>query len=656
MYLLAKVVSKAIVYSFFREITVLNSERIPLYGPVIFVGNHNNQFVDASMLIAMIPRPIRFLIAEKSLKRPIIGCLAKGAGAIAVARPQDKVYRGLGLIYWNENDTVVHGAGTRFLLDVHVGDRIQLLDDTPLGAVKDIRSDYEIVLDKPLPCIKLNASPSLSNADSGSEATSLSPSASPFSEQRKANSFYDQSFLSGQHKSLLQSFPTATTGTTSSCPTLPSSVDPSNFVEPVPFTIVPRVDQSDVYEAVTDALVCGDSIGIFPEGGSHDRLELLPLKPGVAIMALTASLEGAEDVMIVPIGLTYYQANKILSRATIQVGTPLRIPEELTELYRTDARAAVSLLMQLTEENLKGCIISAPSYKALMAVRLCVTLYPPESMFIPSSTYHILYHQFSVLFAKNEKHPELIDFSQKIHAYQSLLNRYGIADHEVQQLKQTTEGAIVSFLELVFILLISLIVGLLPAILWGPIRLASSYLAEQHRKKALAASKVKITGRDVVASYKILTLMVLVPATNFIYSFIFGLWYCSTWKSVALSVMVGVPFLPCVYYYSIRYFAKIPILMRKFSFILLVLVCKLNAWRDNEKEIITCRMQMQLEVRKLVQNLGPQTNSNFMNQMERCIPEVVCNADSNRIRRRLDTGDFIPLGTRRFLEGREEIL
>lgn len=33
-------------------------------------------------------------------------------------------------------------------------------------------------------------------------------------------------------------------------------------MEPVPFMVIPRVDQSDVYEAVTDALICGDSIGM----------------------------------------------------------------------------------------------------------------------------------------------------------------------------------------------------------------------------------------------------------------------------------------------------------------------------------------------------------------------------------------------------------
>jgi glycerol-3-phosphate O-acyltransferase / dihydroxyacetone phosphate acyltransferase len=123
------------------------------------------------------------------------------------------------------------------------------------------------------------------------------------------------------------------------------------------------------------------------------------------------------------------------------------------------------------------------------------------------------------------------------------LSRYGIADHEVQQLKQATESAILSFIELCFIFIVSLIVGLVPAVLWGPVRFASSYLAEQHRKKALAASKVKVTGRDVVAryshvycknnivtmfcSYKILTLMVLLPSANLLYSLIFALFYCS---------------------------------------------------------------------------------------------------------------------------------
>jgi glycerol-3-phosphate O-acyltransferase/dihydroxyacetone phosphate acyltransferase len=43
-----------------------------------------------------------------------------------------------------------------------------------------------------------------------------------------------------------------------------------------------------MFASVWEALKNKDCIGIFPEGGSHDRHELLPLKAGICIMALGA--------------------------------------------------------------------------------------------------------------------------------------------------------------------------------------------------------------------------------------------------------------------------------------------------------------------------------------------------------------------------------
>lgn len=67
-------------------------------------------------------------------------------------------------------------------------------------------------------------------------------------------------------------------------------------------------------------------------------------------MALSAAAEGVEDVLIVPIGLNYYQADKTLSRATIQIGHPMVLRDELVQLYKDDRRAAVSQLLKETEE------------------------------------------------------------------------------------------------------------------------------------------------------------------------------------------------------------------------------------------------------------------------------------------------------------------
>lgn len=40
---------KLIMHQFFESITVLGLHNIPKKGPVIFCGNHNNQFVDGSI-------------------------------------------------------------------------------------------------------------------------------------------------------------------------------------------------------------------------------------------------------------------------------------------------------------------------------------------------------------------------------------------------------------------------------------------------------------------------------------------------------------------------------------------------------------------------------------------------------------------------------
>lgn len=44
------------------------------------------------------------------------------------------------------------------------------------------------------------------------------------------------------------------------------------------FKVAPKVDQSWVYEKVFERIEDGGCIGIYPEGGSHDRSDLLPLK------------------------------------------------------------------------------------------------------------------------------------------------------------------------------------------------------------------------------------------------------------------------------------------------------------------------------------------------------------------------------------------
>jgi len=69
-----------IVYRF----RVVNDERLPTAGPAVLVCNHVS-FVDAVLLMAASPRPIRFLMDHQIFRTPVLGWMFKLAKAIPVA-------------------------------------------------------------------------------------------------------------------------------------------------------------------------------------------------------------------------------------------------------------------------------------------------------------------------------------------------------------------------------------------------------------------------------------------------------------------------------------------------------------------------------------------------------------------------------------------
>lgn len=112
---------------FFREIEIIGRDNIPATGPVIFVGNHNNQFVDALLLDQSVgSRIVRFLIAEKSYKRKFVGKFAKAMNSIPVARAQDNAIRGSGSITLSSDGEKIVGTGTSFKAKISAGDGLRV--------------------------------------------------------------------------------------------------------------------------------------------------------------------------------------------------------------------------------------------------------------------------------------------------------------------------------------------------------------------------------------------------------------------------------------------------------------------------------------------------------------------------------------------------
>lgn len=136
------------------------------------------------------------------------------------------------------------------------------------------------------------------------------------------------------------------------------------------YKCLPYVDQTEMYASVYECLARGGNLGIFPEGGSHDRTDLLPLKAGVVIMALGAmSANPGLMVKIVPVGLSYFHPHKFRSRAVVEFGAPLEVPRELVGLFEQGGdgkRKAMGQMMDIVYDGLKSVTVRVPDYDTLM--------------------------------------------------------------------------------------------------------------------------------------------------------------------------------------------------------------------------------------------------------------------------------------------------
>lgn len=288
-------------------------------------------------------RRFSILTAEKSMRRKFIGACSRAIGAVPVARALDSTKAGTGKIYFPDpkNDqTLVRGVDTRFDKEAQIGGLLVLPSvqgNSASAEILEINGPEEIRLKKELkgPDYMKQLTGRTSVADEG------------------------DSINAGQANSA------------------------SSF-QGTPYKTAPKVDQTKVYDAVFNRLDHGECVCIFPEGGSHDRTELLPLKrlfsrhvtsdlrlqflAGVAIMALgSLAANPNSGLTIIPCGMNYFHAHKFRSRAVVEFGSPLEIPKELVDMYRSgERREATRQLLEMVYNALVAVTVTSPDYDTLM--------------------------------------------------------------------------------------------------------------------------------------------------------------------------------------------------------------------------------------------------------------------------------------------------
>jgi 1-acyl-sn-glycerol-3-phosphate acyltransferase len=132
-----------------------------------------------------------------------------------------------------------------------------------------------------------------------------------------------------------------------------------------------------------EELARGGAIAIFPEGISHDRPNLQPLRTGAARIALEAeSRFGPLGCRIVPIGLHFEARERFRSRALVVVGEPLDVAEE-SELHRSDPVTAVRLLTERVTEALERVTLNYATWEEARLVERGARILEIDALELP---------------------------------------------------------------------------------------------------------------------------------------------------------------------------------------------------------------------------------------------------------------------------------
>ena len=451
-YFATKVFFQSILSIFYSSIEVLGRENIPAHGPIIFVGNHQNQFVDGAMVLVTNPHRVGFLVAESSFSKPIIGDFCRAIGALPVKRDIDAAKRGPGQIYLDGLEIIGKNTNFTSLVIGDKGHKIRPGKSAAAYKIKEVVSDTKLLL-----------TDTLGGGD-----------LSPMNEK------------------------------------VGQGMD--NWTD---YDIMGHIDQGSLFTSVYSGLSKGQCICIFPEGGSHDNPDLLPFKVGVSVIALNTMERHDLQVPIVPIGLNYFRGDRFRGRVVVEFGVPIHLDKDIVQTYQKSKRDGYQQLLQKVEDGIRSVIVTAPEYETLALIHTVRRLYQRADRGITIAQKQDLARRFAaghrILLDRNQnKLPEdILKLQAEIEKYQESLSDWGIYDHQVANLDVPFSKLLYTFLHGSVVMTLASIPSLM---LNAPVGLLAKYWAHSEAEKDLKKSRVKNHGaKDVLMSKKIVFSIAAVP-------------------------------------------------------------------------------------------------------------------------------------------------
>ena len=264
----------------------------------------------------------------------------------------------------------------------------------------------------------------------------------------------------------------------------------------------------ETFVAARKLLAAGGTIGICPEGVSHNDPGLKPIKTGAARISLGAVSTGeVNDLQIVPAGLYYTAKTSFRSSALLYFGKPFAVePVEMDE-HGNPPRDLVRELSRRIEQSLREVILDAHQIEGLQTIALAERIFSSvrenggdESLTEELQLQQLFNKAYAVL---QENEPErLRRLEVRMIRFEEELKQAGVDTEELAPPSSTFD---------VFIRIVRQSIKFLLMI--GPAIVGTVVHFPAYKLGGYLATKLSQNSDDVISTIKIISAMLLFPLT-----------------------------------------------------------------------------------------------------------------------------------------------
>jgi 1-acyl-sn-glycerol-3-phosphate acyltransferase len=263
----------------------------------------------------------------------------------------------------------------------------------------------------------------------------------------------------------------------------------------------------ETFIAARKLLAKGGTIGICPEGVSHDEPGLRPIKTGAARISLAAVSTGeVNELKIVPAGLYYTSKTSFRSSALLYFGTPLTVHPVKLEADGSPPRDAVRQLSKEIEQALREVILDARHEEALQTIARAERIFSSDANDGDDSLKDELRLQqrfvkaYSIL--EGQQPDRLRRLEQRMIRFEEELNQAGVDTEELSP-PSSTWNVFVSIVKRSLLFLLML----------GPAAVGTVAHYPAYRLGGYLATKISRDSEDIISTVKIISAMLLFPLT-----------------------------------------------------------------------------------------------------------------------------------------------